>query len=88
MSPQGQSILVQISLQYRVITSFFQVFCTVGFKGHSPGNLQNGIFCTWAGLFIFLASHLPTILTVTVLIYSRSYQMYIHCYGEKAGTDL
>ena len=63
MSPQGQSILMQIRLQIRVITSLFQVFCSVFFKEDSPGHLQNGIFCTWAGLFIFLASHLPTIPT-------------------------
>ena len=76
MSPQGhQSILAQINLQIRVVTSFSQVLCSVFFKGHSPGHLYNGIFSRWAGLFIFLASHLPTILTVTLLIYSRSYQM-------------
>ena len=28
------------SLQIRVIISFFQVFCSVFFKGHSPGHLQ------------------------------------------------
>ena len=61
MSSQGQSLLVEISLQIRVITSFFQVFRSVYFKGHSPRNLQNGIFCTWAGLFIFLARELPSI---------------------------
>ena len=63
MSPQGQSILVQISLQIRVITIFFKVFYCVFFKGHSPGHLQNGIFCAWAALFIFLPSHLPIIST-------------------------
>ena len=61
MSPQGQSILVQIRLQIGVITSFFHVFCSVFFKWDSPGHLQNGIFCKWAGLFIILARHLPTI---------------------------
>ena len=67
--------------QIRVITSFFQVFCSVFFKGHWARHLQNGICCIWAGLFIFLASHLPTILTVlTLLIYSRSYQMLEHVY--------
>ena len=45
-SPKGQLISVQIirafsfSLQIRVITSFFEVFCSVFYKGHSPGHLQ------------------------------------------------
>ena len=42
-----RSILVEItfsfSLQIRVIPSFFQVFCSVCFKWHSPGHLQKWI---------------------------------------------
>ena len=47
-TPQCQSTLVQITRDFfalvyihiRVITSFFQVFCSVFFKGHSLGHLQ------------------------------------------------
>ena len=73
MSPQGQSVLVQISLQIRVITIFFKVFYCVFFKGSSPGHLQNEMLCVWVALFIFLASHLPIIPTnCDSSIYSRS----------------
>ena len=54
------------SLQIRVIESFFQVICSVFLKGTYLGIFINGIFCTWARLFLFLASYLPT---VTLLIY-------------------
>ena len=43
MSPQGQSILVQITralLALVLYANFFQVFCSVFFKGHSPWHLQ------------------------------------------------
>ena len=60
VSTRSSVNFVHISLQIRVVTSFFQVFCSLFFKGNSPGDLQNGIFCRLAGLFIFLASHLPS----------------------------
>ena len=78
-TPQGQPILlVQITrvfsfiLQIRVITSFFQVFCYLFFKGTHLGICRNGILYMWARLFMFLANYLRT---VSLLIYSRSYQM-------------
>ena len=80
-TPQGQSILVQITRAFRCLALVYklgllQVSCKC-FSQHSLrethlGICKNRIFCTWARLFVSLVSYFPT---VTLLMYSRSYQM-------------
>ena len=70
MSPRRQSILMQIirafsfNLQIRVITSFFQVFCSVFCKGHSAGICRNGTFTRELVIYLLFcdSSHIFKIL--------------------------
>ena len=68
MSPQGQAILAQISLKLGWLQVSSKCFPLYFLKG-----IHLGICRMESGLFIFLASHLSIILSVTLLIYSKSY---------------
>ena len=78
-SASNQSLqFFSFSLQIRVITSFFQVICSI-----------NGIFCTWARLFVFLASCLP-LLSLFSYIYVQDLIPNVRSTinGKKANTNL
>ena len=68
------NLLMRLALVHKL--GWLQVssksFALYFLKGTYLGICGNGIFCTWARLFVFLASYLPN---VTPLIYSRSYQI-------------
>ena len=87
ISPQGQSRLVQItrafsfSLQIRVISSFFQVFCSVCFKGQLPVHLQK-----WNLLHVSLAIYLLYFDSSHIFKILPNVRSTIN--GKKANTDL
>ena len=66
-TPQGQSILVQITRAFSCLALVYKLgwlkvsskwFALNVLKGTPLGICRNGIFCTSAGLFVFLASYL------------------------------
>ena len=70
------SVYICVALVYKL--GWLQVssksFALYFLKGTHLGICRNGIFCTWARLFVFLASYLGTYCDSSH-IYSRSYQI-------------
>ena len=82
-TPQGQLILVQITKAFSCLALVYKLgwlqvsskwFALYLLKGAHLGICRNGIFCTWARLFVFFASYLG-IYCDSSHIYSRSYQI-------------
>ena len=71
-TPQGQLILVQITKAFSCLALVYKLgwlqvsskwFALYLLKGAHLGICRNGIFCTWAILFVFLASYIFKILS-------------------------
>ena len=78
------NLLMCLALVYKL--GWLQVssnsFALYFLKSTHLGIYRNGIFCTWARLFVFLASYLGTYYDSSH-IYSRSYQMLDPLYMVK-----